>query len=298
MHIGVGGYTQADPNDPFVILSAVLDQPFWAGPISKDRREDVQLWSALEALASAGSARHPLGARVGEDPPDRYLIYDGCEWGTELTELTVQDVRRDLASVRRFGRDLQERLRARSSDFTHLQGRIVTLIKLDDSPLPRDFRQLLADLDSVLIVDNGFIGEDLDLSQGLPQQLGSRGIYGDHGPFNVVVNPGTGNTDIVVSAFSQAQVKQSEAIAALSQRVQAKDAMTNEILIVTCGLVDENGYTCPADQIIFNLLRDAASTGVSVMPQKPTHIKGILIHQWNSPYLFHWEDGSDVPWLT
>lgn len=121
MHIGLGGHAQSDPNDPLIVLGAVLDQPFWAGRISKERREDVQLWSALEALANSGVGRHPLGARVGEDPPDRYLMYGGREWGTELTELTVQDVRRNLAPVRRFGRDLQTRWelalrqRARSS---------------------------------------------------------------------------------------------------------------------------------------------------------------------------------------
>jgi hypothetical protein len=50
-------------------------------------------------------------------------------------------------------------------------------------------------------------------------QLGTRGIYGDHGPFNVVVNPGTGGTnDIVISAFSQSQVHVAEAIAALGRR--------------------------------------------------------------------------------
>lgn len=298
MHIGIGGYPEDDPNDPFVILGAVLDQPFWTGPVSKERREDIQLWSALEALAASGVVRHPLGARVGEDPPDRYLIHGMREWGTELTELTAQDVRQDLAPVRRFGRDLQERLRARPSDFAHLKGRLVTLAKLDDPPLPRDYSELLTDFEAELSVDKGFIGEDLDLSQGLPKQLGSRGMYGDQGPFNIIVHTGSGNSDIVVSASSQTEVRRSEAIAALSERVSAKDVVGNEILIITCGLVDERGYTCPADQIMFRFLLESATAGVSILPQKPTHIKGILIHQWNSPYLFHWEVGTDVPWLT
>src|SRR5215831_1502739 len=109
MHVGVGGHSPGAEDDRFVILGAVLDQPFLAGPVSKDWREDLQLWSALEALAGAGAARHPLGVRQGEDPPDRYLVHGGRIWGTELTELTVQDVRQDLAPVRRFGRALQER---------------------------------------------------------------------------------------------------------------------------------------------------------------------------------------------
>jgi hypothetical protein len=298
MHVGLGGYSADAENDPFVILGAVLDQPFLTGPISKDRREDLQLWSMLQALAAVGAARHPLGVRLGEDPPDRYLVHGSRTWGTELTELTVQDVRRDLAPVRRFGRQLQERVRARASEFTHLRGRTVTLAKLPNPPMPRNNEQLLHDFEAVLAEDRGFAGEDMDLSHGLPAQLGKRGIYGDHGPFNLVVNPGVGGNDIVISAYSQSQVHMSEAIAALGRRVAAKDRDCNEVLVITCGLVDENGYTCPADQSIFQLLRDALQMGISVLPQKPKNIRGILIHLWNTPFLAHWEIGDDLPWAS
>ncbi len=297
MHIGLGGHSPGAEDDPFVILGAVLDQPFLAGPISKDRREDLQLWSVLQALAGAGAARHPLSVRIGEDPPDRHLIHDSRAWGTELTELTVQDVRRDLAPVRRFGRELQERVRARKSEFLHLLGRTVTLAKLADQPMPRDHEQLLNELEAVLAEDKGFVGEDLDLSHGLPSQLGDRGMYGDHGPFNVVVNPGIGGSnDIVISAFSQSQVHLSEAIAALGRRIAAKDKDCNEVLVISCGLVDEYGYTCPADQSVFQLLGEALQAGTSVLPQKPRNIRGILIHLWNTPFLCHWESSEDLPW--
>jgi hypothetical protein len=299
MHVGVGGYSPGAEDDPFVILGAVLDQPFLAGPVSKDRREDLQLWSVLQALAAAGAARHPLGVRQGDDPPDRYLVHGSRIWGTELTELTVQDVRQDLAPVRRFGRALQQRVWARASEFPHLRGRTVTLAKLPDPSMPRDHEQLLHDLEAVLAEDKGFVGEDLDLSRGLPAQLGTRGIYGDHGPFNIVVNPGVGGSDdIVISAFSQSQVHMSEAIAALGRRVAAKDKDGNEVLVITCGLIDENGYTCPADQSIFQMLRDAVQADISVLPQKPANIRGILIHLWNTPFLSHWEVGEDLPWAS
>src|ERR1039457_5432153 len=236
MHVGVGGDSPGAEDDPFVILGAVLDQPFLAGPVSKDRREDLQLWSVMQALAAAGVARHPLGVRQGDDPPDRYLVHGSRIWGTELT---VQDVRQDLAPVRRFGRALQERVRDRAAEFPHLRGRTVTLAKLPEPSMPRDRKQLLHDLEAVLAEDKGFVGEDIDLGRGLPAQLGTRGIYGDHGPFNVVVNPGVGGgDDIVISAFSQSQVYMSEAIAALGRRVAAKDRDCNEVLVITCGLVD------------------------------------------------------------
>jgi hypothetical protein len=57
------------------------------------RREDLQVLSVLEALAGVGALRHPIEVRVGQDPPDRYLRHGSREWSTELTELTVQDVR-------------------------------------------------------------------------------------------------------------------------------------------------------------------------------------------------------------
>jgi hypothetical protein len=299
MHVGIGGYSPGAEDDPFVILGAVLDQPFLPGPINKDRREDLQLWSLLQALAAAGAVRHPLGVRSGEDPPDRYLVHGSRAWGTELTELTVQDVRRDFAPVRRFGRALQERVRARASEFPHLPGRTVTLAKLADQPMPRDHGQLLGDLEAVLAEDKGFVGEGLDLSQGPPAQLGTRGIYGDHGPFNVIVNPGIGgSSEIVISAASQSQIYMSEAIAALGSRIAAKDTESNEVLVITCGLVDEYGYTCPADQSMFQLLQEALQKGTSVLPQKPTHIRGILVHLWNTPFVAHWETSEDLPWVA
>jgi len=301
MHFGIEGYAEEAEDDPFVILGSVLDQPFLAGPICKERKEDLQLWSVLQALAVSGVARHPLGAKVGEDPPDRYLIHGDRAWGTELTELTVQDIRTDLAPVRWFGRKLQERLRAHAGDFMHLHGKTLTLSKMPDRAMPRDQEQLLQLLEGVLREDKGYVGEDTDLSQGLPKQLGTRGIYSDHGPFSVIVNPpapGVNNDQITVSAFSQSQVRTSEAVAALAGRVAAKDKEGNEVLIVTCGLIDANGYVCPADGIIFELLRRTAEAGASILPLKPTHIRGLLIHQWNSPFLFHWEADNDLPWKT
>lgn len=301
MHLGLGGHPEGEEDDPFLLLGGVLDQPYLVGPIAKSRREDLQVWSALQALAVSGVARHPLGTKLGEDPPDRYLVLGDRAWGMELTELTVQDVRQDLALVRWFGRLLQEHLRAREAVFGHLRGKTVTLAKLPDLPMPREQEQLAELLASALEEDKGYVGEDMDLSQGMPRQLGTRGLYGDHGPFNVIVNPacpgGNGN-QIVVSAFSQSQVRRSEAIAGLGACVAAKDRDCNEVLLVTCGLVDPKGYVCPADQSIFQLIRQAAEAGVSVLPRKPTHIRGILIHLWNTPFLFHWELGDDLPWTT
>lgn len=155
MHVGLGGYSPDAADDPFEIIGAILDQPFLAGPLDKNRREDLQVLSVLEALSGVGALRHRIEVRVGENPPDRYLRHGSREWGTELTELTVQDVRQDLAPVRQFGRELHQRLEARATEFAHLRGRMVTLAKLTESPLPKDHGQLLADAQAALLVDKG-----------------------------------------------------------------------------------------------------------------------------------------------
>jgi hypothetical protein len=60
----------------------------------------------------------------------------------------------------------------------------------------------------------------------------------------------------------------SEAIAALGSRIAVKDKECNEVLVIACGLVDGYGYTCPADQSIFQLLQEALQRGTSVLPPK------------------------------
>ena len=72
------------PDDPILITTAVLNQPVISGPVDKDRREDLELWSALHALAYHGAGRHPLGVLTRDHPndrPDRKLISTpGSRW--------------------------------------------------------------------------------------------------------------------------------------------------------------------------------------------------------------------------
>ena len=106
MSIGVRVSAQDRPDDPFEIVTAVLDQPVLTGPVQKDRREDLQLWSALHALAFSGAAPHPLGVSRGDDPPDRWLFHGDRKWAVELTELTFEDVRQGLSQLRAIAREL------------------------------------------------------------------------------------------------------------------------------------------------------------------------------------------------
>jgi hypothetical protein len=297
MAIGVMGFAEGRPDDPFEMVAAILDQPVLTGPVHKDRREDLQLWSALHALTVCGVALHPLGVSRGDDPPDRWLFRGDRKWGVELTELTIEDVRQDLSLLRAVARELRGRVLEREADFAHLRGRLVVISKDPALDLPRDHGQLLTDLETLLATDQGFVGEGQDLGQGPPKQLGTRGLYGKCGPFDVVANRNTNSNDIVLSAASPTTIYRSEAIEALGRRVAAKDHGPNEVLIVTCGLPDPRGYTCPADQTIFHLLWLADQAGVPLLPTRPTHLRGVLVHWWSSPLLITWES-HDVPWTV
>jgi hypothetical protein len=174
----------------------------------------------------------------------------------------------------------------------------VTITKQPDAKLPKNDGRLLSELERALEENRGFLGEGQDLSHGLPEKLGERGLYGVHGPFDVTVHLNPGSNEIAVSPSGHFPVHRSEAIAALAKRVAAKDHPRNEVLIVSCSAPDEFGFVCVADQSIFQLLWDARQSGVDILPEKPAHIQGILIHSWNSRYLFHWQSSNDLPWHT
>lgn len=242
-------------------------------------------------------ARHPLGISPGGDPPDRYLKYDRRTWGAELTELTFEHVRRDLAPMRSFGRQLQARLRSRVDDFGHLRGRVVAMFAQPDRRLPDDRDQLLTELETALEQDKGYAGMGLDLTHGPPPVFNSSGIYGDHGPFHVIANANPGATNIVVSASTSTRLFRSEVLGALAERVAAKDHAGNEILVVTCGLPDTQGYSCPADFFVFGMLLAANAEGIDLLPGRPTNIKGLIIHSWGSQQVICWRGGGDLPWM-
>src|SRR4051812_38502081 len=106
LEVKLGGYEHDNPDDPFITGASILDFPVVAGPLDKDRREDLQLFSALQALSLKGFTRSPLNVELGLDPPDRWLAHGDRRWATELTELTVADVRQAISQPRMFARHL------------------------------------------------------------------------------------------------------------------------------------------------------------------------------------------------
>lgn len=294
-HLMIDGFRESD-NEPFIMpLGGVLDLPrLFRGPIPKEQLEDLQVWSVLQALALSEGTHHPLSVwPVIPDPPDRIIAHGTREWRTELTELTIEDIRGDLARVRSIGRKLQERLRRRPANFSHLNGRTVMLAKLDGQDLPRDTSQLLTKLTEVLAEDRGFVGQDMGSGPDM-----SRGTYAAHGPFAVTVNQTSQGDPVVVSPTSQTMLFRSEVIEALGKCVAEKDVPENEIVIISCGLPDKQGYVCPFDHAIFLALRKAIAEGTEILPNPRKHLRGGLIHLWDTEQLITWRESEedDFPW--
>jgi hypothetical protein len=242
-------------------------------------------------LACHEGTRHPLATRPGDDPPDRVLSHADRTWATELTELTIETIRGDLARVRAIGRQLQQRLRERSPAIQHLRGRTVMVAKQAGSEVPRNLGPVLRQLEGVLAQDRGFVGQDTGSGPDM-----SRGFYGNHGPFTVTVNRTSEDDEVIVSATSQSELFRSEVISAFASSIAAKDIPGNEIVILSCGLPDKQGYVCPYDHAIFLTLRKAAAEGIELLPKPPMNIRGGLVHLWDTDQLFSWGDGDDFPW--
>jgi len=277
--IGLTGHAEGDPDDPFVIVpGALLDRPLLLGRVDQDRREDLQVWNFLHGVSAVG-ATHPIEVSAGDDPPDRRLSAGGEHWAVELTELTIEDVRRDLAQVRSFGREVEHALHE-SPGHEHLRGRVVQLSMAPSAgaELPRPTADLKDQLLHALQEDKGYVGEGTDLSGELPEKLPmDRGFYGEIGPLHVLVNANGTPTKIMVSVAVQSEIHEREAVRALAKRIAAKDESANEMLLVSCGLPDERGYTCPIESFIFQAVVDAQAKG-ALSIDAPTHLAGVALH--------------------
>jgi hypothetical protein len=299
----VGILIQPDdnPDDPIWQLPAIpVDAEVARAPLSKARREDLQVLSFMLAVSLHGG-QHPLGVRPGADPPDRELTGPDSSWGLELTELTTQDVREEIAQARSIGRRLEAMLLSRTG-LDHLTGRGVALSYIPQlgNPLPGDLDRLVEQLADALEEDKGCVGDGIDVSQGLPEQWpNDAGFYGSYGPVNMQVRRGTDVDDHVrVGASAQAAIRRSEALAALAKRIEAKDLAGNDILLITCGLPDAQGYTCPLDAFIFRFIADALVADPSRLPTTPDHLKAVALHHWGNREILeiYRADSMIVPW--
>ncbi|HEX2208160.1 MAG TPA: hypothetical protein VHG93_10800, partial [Longimicrobium sp.] len=276
MFISLRGTQDGREDDPiFFIPSSPVDAPILQGPLSKDRREDIQMFSFALALSLALDDGHPIDIRRGDDPPDRVVHVGGVPYAVELTELTITDVRRELAQARRLGRLLHERLTREAAQYTHLMGRRVVLAILPaDDGLPRDTAPLLDQLSQLLKEDRGCVGDGVDLTNGPPDHWpNNRGYYGQHGPVNLMTYGDGIAHHFLVSSNCQTEVRLSQTLQTINDRIVAKDSAASNVLLMSCGMPDERGFACPIDRYMFQFIQENADP----LQLSPAYLSGVFL---------------------
>jgi hypothetical protein len=293
-----------DSDDPILITTAVFNRPVVAGHVDLQRREDLELWSALHALAHLGAGLHPLGVLTNDDPyqrPDRTLVWRDRTWGTELTQLTVTNVspaatptpRQEMAQAARFRDRLQQRIESEPTAYAHLVGRAVSIQKFPTKVLPKRDGPLLDQIAEALKQDKGVL--TVDKAAGAISQ----GMYGSYGPMGVTAHAAPGIAGFSIHVSCNFSIRRSEAIAAYAERIAVKDEPGNDIVVVTCGVPDKHGWASASDHALFLHLQSAIRSGIRLLPTKPTHIHGVIIHQSpNDLELILAHESGDVPWRS
>jgi hypothetical protein len=292
-------FQPVDPaNEAMWMGTGLIDEPAVPAPLTQRAAEELQIDSFLAAI---GRPRGPgVEARPGADPPDRVVTIGGRSWSLELTALTIDETRGDLARARQVGRRLHAALQA-DSLHAHLIGRKVLLALPSDgrASLPRSLAPTVKKLAGLLTEDRGCVGDGVDFSAGPPAHWpNDRGFYGEHGPFNVQVNGDGTPGAIEVVSTAQLQVSRSQARAILARRMNDKDRAENEILVMSCCLPDKHGHVCRLESFMFDFLK--ADPGRLDLATEPKHLQGVALHVWDTEdWIEIWRaPNAAVPWYV
>jgi hypothetical protein len=299
--MAAGGFRPDCPDDPIWFVGATTVDERVVERLDQTGRENLQIASFLSSLFdSKNSPTPPIVVETGANPPDKVVRSPSGVWGCELTELTVQDLRAELAPVRRFGRGLQEALEADGSLYGHLRGRQIGVAYMPppgsgSRPTDVDLTNLL----EALIEDKGCVGDGMQFSAppAFPNQLPANGFYGQFGDFDVLVHAGGPPGSIAVAANMSPSIARSDALALLRSRVADKDLAGTDVLFISCGLPDGNGYVCPLDSYLFQHLSEETKQGRQLLDVDPDHLRGVALHDWRTGAWVHvFGEPGMAPW--
>ncbi len=270
------GSSPDNPDDLHTLaIPAPLDQRVMRGPVSKEQREDLQVWSFLQACSLQHWFKdHPVGIQRGGDPPDYVLTQGDRAFGLELTQLTVESLRRNLADARHVGRSCEEQLNGDTDLYTHLRGRSIIIQVLGTKRI--NHRAAVEAICTRLRDDMGvFDGTVPSDGTGMPTSLRLPGMYGVVGNFLVRATIENATPDrIVVLPLAQLDIAISEIVTILNGLIVEKDEPGNDVLLISTSAIDGAGYINPADSILF---RKVAAKLVPVTAQT-SHIDAIMVH--------------------
>lgn len=267
-----------------------METRVFEGSVDKTIIEAQQFSDFLRLAQMTRAVRALQTYELGSDPPDLIVTpVGGVPIAVELTTLSVTDVSRQrLSEVRRLARDVTARIAAEPGNYANLVGRSASLAEhhSDEQRPPKRTRPqwdaLVDAIAETLRSDFGVADEwPPEYNDGRPipaeiARLGRQRI--DEYEIAVHRGPDTGKPS-AVTADIQLKIRASDLRERLASRIDAKDVPANQVLLITTGLIDSQGFVVVADRFIFNMLRTLVADGLNLEPE---HLNQIIVHQWGS----------------
>lgn len=289
--IGLGG-TDLNGHQVWDIAPMPIETRVFPGSISKEVLEAQQFADFLRIAQLTGATGALQRSELGGDPPDLIVTpIGGSPLGVELTSLSVTDVSRQrLDDIRRIARDVTRRITENPARYGHLIGRTVSIAEHEsDANRPRkrkahERKQLIDALAHTLQQDFGVADEwpveGGSLPQTIPAHIAQQGRQSiDEYAITVRRSQQVSDKPPAVTADIQINIHEVELRERLTDRIEAKDSQANEILLISTGLMDKDGFVQTADRFIFEQINKLLAEGLSINPE---HLHQVILHHWGS----------------
>jgi len=265
-----------DGSRPILMISQLSDEEILEPGLSKLDREQLQ----FEAFSAAVPAYQGATATHGNDPPDLLVSQIDRTVGLEITQLSVSNLRSDVAHLSEISRILRDSVDVNGAEYAHLSGRTVR-VAVHSIPTRREIPGLVREVAQVLLVDVGYMWEGVDLSGGFPDSI--KEMKGLHksvagAPIVSVERAKDGEFDVRANLSGGLLVPIAEIEAAVIDLIATKDRPENDVLVISTGMPDYNGLTFPADVYLFEALREFELPGENA----PQHLDEVYLHHWPS----------------
>jgi hypothetical protein len=280
--IAIVGTSESSPDDPVLIVPASpFLIPTTPGELSKDHLEDMQMFSFLYAASISQRYSTPIAVSRGSDRPDRVISAGNIQHNVELTSVTFVDIRKEFAKGIRAAEKIKLTIEKNADGYRHLIGRLVSVAITNEKGRAAKLTSIHDRVVELLKEDKGYIGQDVDLDRVFSEEWTSKsGFYGDGDLFMMQVHNNPQNSGFCVTASYQADVRLSDILRLISERVAEKDIECNEVLLMSCSLPDRNGNVCTLDSFLFKSIAE----NVHAVKIEPRYLKVVILHDVSSGF--------------
>lgn len=293
--MAVGG-DDGSGNMLWSVAATIFDDYRVAESLSQTAIEEMQFLDFVRGAQERGELPgFESYQRPESDPPDLLVRARGRDFGVELTSITTTDVSRQrLAEVRAIGRNLSEKIKRDSTNFAHLVGTQVILTEMasDQQRPPRAHgRQMTEVVDRLAaalgpgigVVDTTPQGDPANPPVSIPAEIAMRGRARlDDNTYGLEVHRTWPEAEPKVIANCQVELNTQDVASAFVELVQRKDRTGTDFLLVTTGLPANDGYACPADSFLFEMLKRQFTEGTAKLPPI-RHLRQIVLNHWGHP---------------